>query len=217
MTKISTALLLLFSALLHVQGEWRKINYAPVCFEGRGNRPGHLMYAGGTGHLVGAMKLEWRSGVMRCVSDVAHNSKWGCYQHNSFKSYPFNVIVTDSSDEIIYPSPEYIKHWSGLWYYLPSQDEKESDALVFSDFESPFYLRPVMELKLWYGEDLKDWSETDNQGRVCVDVFIWPVVEPSMGENSSSISPASGAEKARAIGILTDLKTSLEEVINKKW
>ena len=27
------------------------------------------------------------------------------------------------------------------------------------------------ELRLWYGEDLADYSEADNGGRVCCDVY----------------------------------------------
>ena len=28
-----------------------------------------------------------------------------------------------------------------------------------------------MTLKLWFGEDLKDWTEDDNGGRSCADVY----------------------------------------------
>lgn len=54
---------------------------------------------------------------------------------------------------------------------MPMVDDKHSDELVFSDFNEPFYLGQYDEMRLWYGEDLKNWSETDNQGRVCVDVY----------------------------------------------
>lgn len=85
--------------------------------------------------------------------------------------YPLNVIITDNHDNIIYPRPQYIKHAAGLWYYLPMVDDKHSDELVFTDFSEPFYMQEHQQLRIWYGEDLKNWSETDNQGRICVDVF----------------------------------------------
>ena len=121
--------------------------------------------------LVGALKLVYKSGQVRCVSDVAYNSRWGCHGYSSFKAYPLNVIITDRQDNVIFPLQQFIKHGSGLWYTMPVVDDKHSDELVFSSFDYPLYLHPYMELRVWFGEDLKNWAESDNQGRVCVDVF----------------------------------------------
>lgn len=103
-----------FNFLL-VEGRWTKLNQIPVCFEGRGNRPGQLMYTG-TGVVLGALKLKWKSGTIRCVSDQAYNSRWGCHHYSSFTKYPFNVIVTDGKDKILFPLNQFIKHTSGLWW-----------------------------------------------------------------------------------------------------
>ena len=65
--------------------------------------------------IVGALKLQWHDGSIRCVSDTAYDSRWGCHQYSSFRAYPFNVIVTDGKDKIIYPLPQFIKQTSGLW------------------------------------------------------------------------------------------------------
>lgn len=102
--------------LLSVQAQWKKITHFPICFEGRNNKPGHFMYVGDE-IIVGALRLEWTSGTIRCVSDKAYDSRWGCHHHSSYRNYPFNVIVTDGKDSIIYPLPEYIKT-SGLWWVL---------------------------------------------------------------------------------------------------
>ncbi|XP_031568965.1 uncharacterized protein LOC116303544 [Actinia tenebrosa] len=152
-------------------GRWTQLNhFHPVCFEGQGNRFGHLIHVGKKG-LIGAIKLVYRTGSIRCVANPAYDSRWGCYHYSTFMKYPLNVIITDNHNNILYPQPQYIKHTAGLWYYLPMVDDKHSNELVFTDFSQPFYIQGHQQLRIWYGEDLKNWSETDNQGRVCVNVF----------------------------------------------
>ena len=58
---------------------------------------------------------------------------------------------------------------------MPVVDDKHSDELVFSNFDYPLYLHPYMELRVWLGEDLKNWFESDNQGRVCVEFFAYVI------------------------------------------
>ena len=67
------------------------------------------------------------------------------------------------------------EHGSGLWYTMPIVDDKHSDMLVFCNCDYPLHLHPCMELRVWFGEDLKNWSENDNQGRVCVDIFAYVI------------------------------------------
>ena len=59
----------------------------------------------------------------------------------------------------------------GLWYWYPFVTDSNSKDIVFTDFARPFYLPQYEQLRIWYGEDLKNWHETDNQGRVCVNVY----------------------------------------------
>ena len=65
----------------------------------------------------------------------------------------------------------YIRHSAGLWYYLPNTDAKHSKELVFANYMDPFYLPELGQLRIWYGEDLTGWSEHDNQGKVCVNIY----------------------------------------------
>ena len=55
---------------------------------------------------------------------------------------------------------------------MPGVDDLHSRELVFSNFGVPFYLERYRDLRIWCGEDLKDSSDGDNQGRVCVDVYV---------------------------------------------
>lgn len=145
---------------------------------------------------------------MRCVSDVAYNSRWGCHGHSSLKSYPLNVVVTDKKNNLIFPLPQFIKLSSSLWYEMPVVDDLHSDELVFSNFDFPLYLQPHMELRVWYGEDLKNSHEGDNQGRVCVDVFGYVIGDIEGGHGGSS-----GGRSSQAQALLKDLKESLGNVM----
>ena len=48
---------------------------------------------------------------------------------------------------------------------------RSSDELVFANFADPLYLKKNDRLRFWYGEDLTDNGEDDNQGNVCFDVY----------------------------------------------
>lgn len=148
---------------------WQQINLGPVCFHAKGERPGSFYYLG-DGKLLAAMKLVYRSGTVRCVGNTAFDSRWGCYHHPSYVKNPLNVVVTDGNDNIIFPEEKYIKN-AGLWYYLPFTDALHSDEIVFSNYKDPVYLSKGAEVKIWFGEDLRNWHSSDNSGRVCVDVY----------------------------------------------
>ncbi|KAJ7349523.1 hypothetical protein OS493_038824, partial [Desmophyllum pertusum] len=191
---------------------WYKVNLGPpVCFEARNNRPGHVTYRGSQGMLLGALKLVYKEGAVRCVSNVAYNSRWGCHGYSSLKAYPLNVIITDKHNNVIFPLPQFIQHNAGLWYDMPVVDDKYSDELVFSNFDVPLYLQPHMELRIWFGEDLKNWSETDNQGRVCVDVMGYVIGDVG------GAGGASGGGTSKAQALLKDLKASLSSIMQKSW
>ena len=123
---------------------------------------GYWVYRGSQGMLLGALKLAYRSGHVWCVSNVAHDSLRGCHGYSSLRSYPLNVVITDKYNNVIFPLNQslnhFIKHSAGLWYNMPAVDENHTDELVFSNFEYPLYLSPFMELRIWFGEDLKNWS-----------------------------------------------------------
>ena len=162
--------------------------------------------------LVGALKLVYGSGEVRCVSDVAYNSRWGCHGYSSLKTYTLNVIITDRHDNVIFRLQYFIKHRSGLWYTMPVVDDKHSDELVFSTFDYTLYLHPYIELRVWFSEELKNWFESDNQGRVCVDVFVNVIGD--LGANAGG-SPRGRTSRSRAL--LKNLKTSPSSIMQKNW
>ena len=54
---------------------------------------------------------------------------------------------------------------------MPVVDDKHSDELVFSNFDYPLYLHPYMELRVWFGEDLKNWSESGLDSKSQINVW----------------------------------------------
>jgi len=95
---------------------------------------------------------------------------------------------------------------------MPVVDDKHSDELVFFNFDYPLYLHPYMELRVWFGEDLKNWSESDNQGRVCVDVFAYVI-----GDIGASAGRSPGGGTSRAQALQKNLKTSLSSIMQENW
>ena len=81
---------------------------------------------------------------------------------------------------------------------MPVVDDKHSDELVFPKFDYPLYLQPYiyMEFGVWLGEDLKKGSESDNQGRVRVDVFVYIIGDIG---TSAGGSPRGGNSRAQSL------------------
>lgn len=61
----------------------------------------------------------------------------------------------------------------GLWYYLFFMDVRSFNQLVFIDYVQLFYFDKYVIIKIWYGEDLMDFRNYNNRGRVCVYVWVY--------------------------------------------
>lgn len=146
--------------------DWKKISKNPVCVRTRDDGYGRMLY-NEESKMVAALKLKYVSGNVRCAAKKEYNSKWGC---GDSRKYPLNIIVTDESNNVVFPLPQYIKQ-SGMWYYMPLVHPVNSVELVFAEFAHPLYLKQSDSLRFWYGEDLSKIGYTDNQGEVCFHVF----------------------------------------------
>ena len=49
---------------------------------------------------------------------------------------------------------------------------RHSKEIVFTEFGRPFYLYQYEDMRFWYGEDLKNNGDYNNQGKVCFDVSV---------------------------------------------
>ena len=139
---------------------WGKLNKSPVCFGARGNQYGRFSYNRNV--FVSQFMLVHRTGAVSC--DRKHYSYWGCTANHA----NIAVVLTDNHNRILAPAASIVSKYG--WYNLAGYTSSSS-ALVFSAHKKPQCIFRNSELRLWYGEDLKGYTENDNGGKTCADVY----------------------------------------------
>ena len=147
-----------------------------MCFGAKHNVFGkfHLPSSG----KLAAIKLVHLYGYVSChAPNPNHWSYWGCAHRTSTKNQ-INVVITDAHNHIILPPNQLIVTGSlaaGKWYYDVGYSSL-SPELVLSVFSHPLHVSSGQEFRVWYGEDLVNHTEQDNDGKVCSDVYalyVW--------------------------------------------
>ena len=150
---------------------WIKLNTVPVCFGAKDDQFGKLSVPSG-GSLL-AIKLVHVHGYVTCDKNkVYHWSYWGCGAHGGVGDY-VNVAITTSTNRILLPPSQFFgQSWmqQHKWSKIPGYNSL-SPELILSVFSSPLTVTSGQVLRLWYGEDLVNSSESDNGGKSCCDVF----------------------------------------------
>ncbi|CAH3106852.1 unnamed protein product [Pocillopora meandrina] len=136
---------------------WVKLNKSPVCFGARDSQFGAFAYSQNI--FVSSFMLVHRSGTVTC--NKRHYSYWGCYPNHA----SINVVVTDHQNKLLAPAATNHGGWYNLSGYTSS-----SSALVFCAAK-PHSIHANTQLRLWYGEDLRGYTENDNGGKTCADVY----------------------------------------------
>lgn len=139
-----------------------------VCVGGKDLEFEEIKYTGPSS-FIGGIKLVHTDGYIACGT-YGRGSKWGCKRHES----SIGMIITDNKRRVIYPSPRLIRLKPGGWYTLPGYTSS-SQELVLVDFAHPKYLMRNETLQIWYGEDLYDYTELNNRGFTCMDVYAYPM------------------------------------------
>ena len=142
---------------------WVKLSKSPVCFGAKGNQYGRFTYHRNI--FVSSFMFVHRSGKVSCAkSNNAHFSYWGCTQNTA----RLDAILTDKNNKILVPEASTVN--KGGQYTLAGYTSSSS-ALVFCAPKKPHCLFANSELRLWYGEDLRGSTESDNGGKTCADVY----------------------------------------------
>ena len=153
---------------------WEKANGSPVCFGTRNTQYG-TFYTPLSGK-VASVKLVHLYGYVSCHKHNADNwSFWGC--GHGVKDL-VNVAITTSDNHMILPPNQFIGNRAGKWSKLPGYNSF-NPVIELSVFSHPYELSEKTELHLWYAEDLVNYTESDNGGRVCADVYllyVWEVL-----------------------------------------
>lgn len=140
---------------------WVKLNTHPVCFGAEGDKYGAFTY--GKDAFIWAFMLKHRSGDVTC-NGFASKSPWGCPPNEQF----IRTFLTDDRNTII--GPQFSERVAQTYYKLPGYSSS-SPYLIFFMGKSAYGLHHMAELRIWYGEDLFNTSESDNGGRSCADVY----------------------------------------------
>jgi len=142
-----------------------------VCFGAQGEQFGKFSVSSG-GSLL-AIKLVHVYGYVTCDKNKVHHwSYWGCGAHSNLRDH-VNVAITTSTNGILLPPSQFMgTGWSQShkWSKIPGYNSL-SPELVLSVFSSPPNVTSGQVLRMWYGEDLVNSSESDNEGTSCCDVF----------------------------------------------
>ncbi|XP_031563665.1 uncharacterized protein LOC116299171 [Actinia tenebrosa] len=144
---------------------WLKINSNPVCFGTKNSSYGHFhIKQNGT---VTTIQLKHLSGLMTCNKESLQTkrSNWGCGENVLY------TILTDSQDRRILPQDEFIIYFPWLQYLLPGVN-RNSTELTFKSFSTPMNVTAGQEYRIWFGQDLTNTTEKNNDGSSCVDVYM---------------------------------------------
>ena len=161
---VMTTVLLFDEASATTCPQWVKLNKSPVCFGARGNQNGRFTTFN-RNIFVSSFMLVHRSGtVSSSKSNKATFSYWG----HTPSSGSLAAVLTDKQNKIL--APDASKVDKNGWYTLAGYTASSS-ILVFCTPKKPHCVFANSELRLWYGEDLRDRSESDNGGRACADVY----------------------------------------------
>ena len=154
--RVTKSLLIENLSHLLIESPWRRLNSAPVCFGAKNNTFGRFKveFSGS----INAVKLVHLDGKVSCGKAWA---KWGCNPGRK----KLRVFITDASNTIIIPKPE------GGSYEIPGYNSSSSEIII-TDIPNPLYLSSGQDLRLWFGYDLFDHDEDDNNGTVCTNVFV---------------------------------------------
>ena len=142
-----------------------------MCFSAKHNLFGKF-YLPSRGKLA-AIKLVHLYGYVSCAAThPGYWSYWGC-GHNHLTKNQINVVITDAHDRIILPPNQLIvSGWlaAAKWYHDVGYSSL-SPELVLSVFSHPRHVSSGQEFHVWYGENLVNAYDQDNDGTVCSDVY----------------------------------------------
>ncbi|XP_078349074.1 uncharacterized protein LOC144634017 [Oculina patagonica] len=141
---------------------WVQLNKSPVSFGAKGNSFGKFTYNRNV--FVSSFMLVHRSGTVSCWKTRPHFfSYWGCLANST----DIRVVLTDEKNKKLAPSASLHKYGG----YTLEGYTSSSSILVFCAPKKPHCVFANSELRLWYGEDFLDYSEGDNAGKTCADVY----------------------------------------------
>ncbi|XP_031560831.1 uncharacterized protein LOC116296864 [Actinia tenebrosa] len=155
----SMARIVLINFSLKFRTEWEKVNTNQVCFSAKGNQYGTFNVPK-TGEIK-AFKLVYLSGR---VAAYGAGNNWGT------GGTRLDTIITNTVNQVLSP-PQSILHATYYKYSLPGVSASDPE-LILPEMNPPLAVTAGQTFRVWFGEDLKGASESDNSGTTCADVYV---------------------------------------------
>ena len=139
---------------------WLKVNInGPVCFGAKDDACGRFTLQF-TGDII-SLKLVHVSGSLS-TSRAAAGGNWG------YRSNKIGILITGVENVVGLP-----ENYTAFEPYTMEGYTGRSPELVFPNFSAPFTAPRGMEARIWFVEDLGNFSENDNSGVSCADVYLF--------------------------------------------
>ena len=141
-----------------------------TCFGAKGNSYGKVNMAL-TGYIE-SFRLFYMSGYLNCnIKNRNLNSNWGCNRLPNKVDNNFGTWITTTRDRngVVFPGSN-ISTDKWKFYHLPGFSSTTSKSITMNVYRH-IHVQKGEELRVWYGEDLFDTQDTDNGGRLCVEVW----------------------------------------------
>ena len=146
---------------------WKKINTDPACFGARDDSYGafNIRESG----VIYTFKLVHRSRSVRCTPDYPP-SYWRCDNPPLGDTRLLTVITFKNRSPLLLA--DYRNKSCHYSYKIEGVGVNETE-LRFNNLPSPISVSVGDRFRIWYGQDLKDCSEDNNNGQTCADVYAW--------------------------------------------
>ena len=80
-------------------------------------------------------------------------------------------MITNSNRTVL-PLAQFVKGSDNTYYtYKLDGADVNSQTLVFNLLPNPLVVSVGQQFQIWYGHDLLDFSEFNNDGETCADVY----------------------------------------------
>jgi hypothetical protein len=142
------------------------VNAVPICIGTRNNAFGKV-FAPFDGKVKTLRLVHISGGVSIGSTYTPHN--WG---GNSPRPSEIQLVVSNKDNTRIIPPQGYaLKSEAKVIYEAPGFTF-DGPELVFPPLSPPLVVTKETEFRIWFGQDFTDFSEYNNIGETCANVYV---------------------------------------------
>ena len=159
---------------------WIKVNTMPLCFGTRDDKYGSFTITQAGEILV--LKLTHLFGTLVCFNGRSP-SFWGCQSERYGDKTLMTYISHANERRVILPRRAGVEvggPWRSvgkckheMYTYKISGENDTSPEIIFDTTSEPLRVSHNQQFWIWFGQDIADCSEENNEGESCVDVYGW--------------------------------------------